>query len=71
MRKCINHGVAYNGSSLSQVLENQHFNEAFHPSQYLNYFPGVSVAKGKGAVLWLEFDHLLDFSITCWSKNSL
>ena len=27
-RKSINHGVAYKGSSLSRVIENQHFNEA-------------------------------------------
>ena len=27
-RKSINHGVAYKGSSLSRVIENQHFNSA-------------------------------------------
>ena len=28
----INHGVAYKGSLLSRVIENQHFNEALKPS---------------------------------------
>ena len=27
-RKSMNHGVAYKGSSLSLVIENQHFNSA-------------------------------------------